>query len=252
MMSSISSGGDGQLVERAGRRPTRAGAARCRRRTRSSRPRRPTARRASPAAPSPTGRAPGRRTARGCRPASRRSRRGTARPRWCGRRGRRRWPRPARRGTPPGSSAARSSRPWSSRSVASGSGCWSRSRIVAGELADGPAQLERAAGTVAVPERHLAGHARRRRDDDPLEGDLLDAPRRRPEQERLAGPRLVDHLLVELADPGAVGQEHAEQPAVGDGAGVGDRQPLGPGPAAHHAATRRARSGPTRCGAGAR
>ena len=48
-----------------------------------------------------------------------------------------------------------------------------------------------------------------------------------PEHERLARPALVDHLLVELADAGAVGQEHAEQAAVGDGAAAGDRQPLG-------------------------
>ena len=42
---------------------------------------------------------------------------------------------------------------------------------------------------------------------------------------------LVDHLLVELADPRAVGQEHAEQAAVGDRAAVRDRQPLRAGPA---------------------
>ena len=59
---------------------------------------------AGPAAPSPTARAPARRTGRGCTPASRRSRRGTARRRSCGRRARRRWPRPARRGRRAGSS----------------------------------------------------------------------------------------------------------------------------------------------------
>ena len=94
-----------------------------------------------------------------------------------------------------------------------------------------PAELERAAGAVAVPERHLAGLARGRRDDDPVEGDVLDAPRGRAEQERLAGTGLVDHLLVELADPGAVGQEHAEQAAVGDGAAAGDGEALGAGAA---------------------
>ena len=66
---------------------------------------------------------------------------------------------------------------------------------------------------------------------DPIVGDVLDAPRRRAEQERLARPRLVDHLLVELADPGAVGQEHPEQAPVGDGAGVGHGQALGARPA---------------------
>ena len=40
-------------------------------------------------------------------------------------------------------------------------------------------------------------------------------------------PALVDHLLVELADARAVGQEHAEQPAVGDRAAAGDGQALG-------------------------
>jgi hypothetical protein len=97
-----------------------------------------------------------------------------------------------------------------------------------------PAQLERAARAVAVPERHLARLPGRRGDDHPLVGDLLDAPGRGPEQEGLADPRLVDHLLVELAHPGAVGEEHAEQTPVGDGAGVGDRQPLGARPGPDH------------------
>ena len=43
-----------------------------------------------------------------------------------------------------------------------------------------------------------------------------------PEQERLPGARLVDHLLVQLAHAAAVGQVDAEEAAVGDGAGVGD------------------------------
>ena len=38
------------------------------------------------------------------------------------------------------------------------------------------------------------------------------------------GPRLVDHLLVELADAAAVGQVHAVEAAVGDRAGVGHRE----------------------------
>ena len=72
--------------------------------------------------------------------------------------------------------------------------------------------------------------ARRRRDQHPVVGDVLDAPRRRAEQEHVADPRLVDHLLVELADPPARaltgGEEDAEQAAVGDGAAAGDGQPL--------------------------
>ena len=42
--------------------------------------------------------------------------------------------------------------------------------------------------------------ARRGRDDDAVERDLLDPPRGRAEHERLAGAALVHHLLVELAD----------------------------------------------------
>jgi hypothetical protein len=64
-------------------------------------------------------------------------------------------------------------------------------------------------------------------------GDVLDPPRRRAEREHVADPRLVDHLLVELADPatgpGAAREEDAEQPAVGDRAAAGDGQPLGAG-----------------------
>ncbi len=106
------------------------------------------------------------------------------------------------------------------------------------ERAERPAELQRPTGSIAVPERHLARLARRRRDDDTLERDVLDAPRAGPEQERLARPALVDHLLVELADPGAVGQEHAEQPAVGDGAAAGDGQPLRAVAGAQRAAVR--------------
>ena len=52
--------------------------------------------------------------------------------------------------------------------------------------------------------------------------DLLDAPARRAEREDVADARLVDHLLVELADAPAgarlADHEDAEQAAVGDGA----------------------------------
>ena len=92
------------------------------------------------------------------------------------------------------------------------------------ERADRLAELARAADAVALPERHRARHTRRRRHDHAVAGDLLDPPRRRAEQEHLAGPRLVDHLLVELADPAPVREVHAEQPAVGDRARVGDRE----------------------------
>jgi hypothetical protein len=104
------------------------------------------------------------------------------------------------------------------------------------ERADRPAELERTSGAVAVPERHLPGLAGRRGDEHPVVGDLLDPPRRGAEQEGVAGPALVDHLLVELADPGAVGQEDAEQAAVGDRAGVGHRDALRPGAGPERAA----------------
>ena len=61
------------------------------------------------------------------------------------------------------------------------------------------------------------------------------------EGEDVADPGLVDHLLVELADPAAAllgvgaGQEDPEQPAVRDGAAGGDGQPLGAGAAGDRA-----------------
>ena len=95
---------------------------------------------------------------------------------------------------------------------------------LAGEGADRLAELGRAADPVAAPERHRAGGAGGGRDDHPVAGDFLDPPAARAEQEDLAGARLVDHLLVELADPPAVGQVDAVEAAVGDRAGVGDDQ----------------------------
>ncbi len=97
---------------------------------------------------------------------------------------------------------------------------------LAHERAQRAAELERSAGPVALPERRLGRLAGRGRDDDPVDGDLLDPPRRRAEHEALADPALVDHLLVELADAPAVGQEHAEQAAVGDRPAALHRDPL--------------------------
>ena len=71
----------------------------------------------------------------------------------------------------------------------------------------------------------------RGRDQHPVVGDVLDPPAGRAEREDVADPGLVDHLLVELADPLAralaADEEDAEQPAVGDGAAAGDGEPLG-------------------------
>ena len=103
---------------------------------------------------------------------------------------------------------------------------------LADERAHRPPELDRPPDRVAVPERELARHAGRRADDDPVVGDLLDAPAAGAEHDDVAvhpGPELVDHLLVELADapagrPGLADHEHAEQAAIRDrpAAGHGD------------------------------
>ena len=103
---------------------------------------------------------------------------------------------------------------------------------LAGEGADRLAQLRRPADAVALPERHRARDARGGGDDHPVAGDLLDPPGGGAEQEGLARAGLVDHLLVELANPAAVRQVHAIEAAVGNRARIGDRELLGPGPAA--------------------
>src|SRR5439155_8879304 len=96
-----------------------------------------------------------------------------------------------------------------------------------GERADLLAELLRAPDAVALPERHGARQPGGGADDDAVAADLLDAPRARAEQERLAGARLVDHLLVELAHAPPVGQRDGVQAAVGDRAGVGDGERAG-------------------------
>ena len=110
---------------------------------------------------------------------------------------------------------------------------------LAGEASDRGTELGRAAEGVALPERQPARHARRRRDQDPVMGDVLDPPARGAEREHVADPGLVDHLLVELADPSprplASDEEDAEQAAVGDGAAAGDGQPLRAGAAGERA-----------------
>ena len=131
------------------------------------------------AARAPRARAPWRRTARGCRAASRRSRRGSARRRSCGRRGGRRWPAPARAGTPRGARRALVAgvqarqalhRAWSSAQQARAGGGRLRARA-------------RAAGRPAHPSRtapaRLAG---RGGDDHAVALDLLDAPGRRTQK----------------------------------------------------------------------
>ncbi len=127
-------------------------------------------------------------------------------------------------------SAARASRSCSrvSRSTAAAGG---ELEQIVHQPSDREPELERAAGPIAFPEGHLPRLAGRGRHQHAVVGDLLDAPRRGAEHERLAGAALEDHLLVELADarragPGA-DEEDAEQAAVRNGAAVGNRHALG-------------------------
>ena len=90
------------------------------------------------------------------------------------------------------------------------------------------AQFRRPAEAVAVPERQPAGLPVGGADQHPVVGDLLDPPAGGAEREDVADPGLVDHLLVEFADPGCFLADHVdrEQTAVGDGAAGRDGQPL--------------------------
>ena len=92
---------------------------------------------------------------------------------------------------------------------------------LAHESAQRPPELDRSPDRVTVPERQLARLARRRRHDHPVVPDVLDPPAARAEGDDLAGPALVDHLLVELADPpagrpGLADHEHAVQAPIGN------------------------------------
>ena len=103
---------------------------------------------------------------------------------------------------------------------------------LADERPDGLAQFDRPPDRVAVPERQLARDARRRADRHPVVPDVLDPPAAGAERDDLAGPALVDHLLVELADPPAgrprlADHEHAVQAAVRDRAAARDRDDAG-------------------------
>ena len=107
-----------------------------------------------------------------------------------------------------------------------------------GERTERAAELHRAARRVALPERELARLPRCRSHEHPVVGDVLDPPRGRAESEDVADPRLVDHLLVQLAHPGTAatggrlvgpGQEDAEQATVRDRPAAGHREPLSAG-----------------------
>ena len=98
--------------------------------------------------------------------------------------------------------------------------------------ADRGAELGRPAEGVALPERQPPGDAGGGGDQHPVVGDVLDPPARGAEGEDVAHPRLIDHLLVELAHSFArpllapADQEDTEQPAVGNGAAARDGESL--------------------------
>ncbi len=102
---------------------------------------------------------------------------------------------------------------------------------LAGEGADGRAELGGSAQGVALPERQPSRDAGGGGHQHPVVGDVLDPPAGGAEREDVADARLVDHLLVELADPlaGPLGahEEDAEEAAVGDRAAAGHREALG-------------------------
>ena len=98
--------------------------------------------------------------------------------------------------------------------------------------ADREAELERPAGAVALPERHLARLARRGRHQHAVVRDLLDraTTRRRARTSRRRGFRTPSPRRARrrARRPGrAPIEEHAVQPAVGNRAAVGDRDALG-------------------------
>ncbi len=89
---------------------------------------------------------------------------------------------------------------------------------------DRPAELERPPDRIAVPERELARDSGRGLDGHPVVADLEHPPGAGSEHDHVAvhpGPKLVDHLLVQLADPPAgrarvADDEHPEQPPIGN------------------------------------
>src|SRR5258705_205573 len=71
--------------------------------------------------------------------------------------------------------------------------------------------------------RSFARLPRRRREDDLMGRESLNAPGHRTEHERLTWTSLVDHLFIELAHARAtLAEEYAVQAAFGDCAATGD------------------------------
>src|SRR5579872_2586849 len=79
-------------------------------------------------------------------------------------------------------------------------GFWvGRMNQLPGQRSNRSANLDRPADSIALPESDLAGFARRRSHDDLRPRDFESLPRRGAEDERLAWPKLVDHLFIQLA-----------------------------------------------------
>ena len=89
------------------------------------------------------------------------------------------------------------------------------------ELTERAPELDRPARAVTAPERHAPGLTGSRLDDDAVTRDLDHPPGAGAQEEGVAEARLVDHLLVELADARPVfAQVHAEEAAVGNRARI--------------------------------
>ena len=91
-------------------------------------------------------------------------------------------------------------------------------RQLAHRLAHRSSDFDRTTHRIAVPERDSPRLTRCQRDHDLGRRDVGNPPGARTEHERLAGPHLVDHLLIQLADPLAVVEQiHREEAPIGDG-----------------------------------
>ena len=110
------------------------------------------------------------------------------------------------------------------------------SRIFDRRSDDRGRQLPRAARRLAAPERNRRRRALRVFHAHAAGLDAADAPRRRAEQEHVAGHALDGEILVERADDRFVGLgEHEELRVVGNRAAGRDRRQARAAPAAHDA-----------------
>ena len=107
-------------------------------------------------------------------------------------------------------------------------------RHLSDEPSDGATGLELSTEHVTMPEGHFRrGVAWRRNHLDPVMGYPGDPPCARAEQEGIALSRLIDHLLIEFADPAPVGQDHSVETTIRNSSWVGHRQLSRPGSSCH-------------------